>query len=174
MSHNEPAIGGASEDSDISDVYSEAAASTDTDDAPELMDFTDDQASATEADDAAAEEEEDEVVLVNVGACKSKPKSSAKPKSSQSKPKAGKGIDLSLPPIDTIEDIFADVGAKALRLGFSDVLKEFKGHHINVATMCSGYVKLSVRNMCETNTDFVHLLTGRGLLFWLWICFRKV
>jgi hypothetical protein len=110
LSDGEPPIGGASDDS-ASDVYSDATASTDTEDVAELMDLTDDQTSASEAADSAAEEEEEDVIVIEEPA-KSKPKSSSKTKSSQLKPKLGNGIDLSLPPIDRIEDIFEDMGRK--------------------------------------------------------------
>ncbi|KAH6643750.1 hypothetical protein C7974DRAFT_382135 [Boeremia exigua] len=50
----------------------------------------------------------------------------------------GKGIDLSLPPLDNILDITADMASKAIELGIGDVLQALKGRPINVATMCSG------------------------------------
>ncbi|KAF1941508.1 S-adenosyl-L-methionine-dependent methyltransferase [Clathrospora elynae] len=56
--------------------------------------------------------------------------------SSQSK--AGKGADLSLPPLSNINDIFEDLTDKAASLGLCDALANLKGGVIHVATMCSG------------------------------------
>ncbi|KAJ8114408.1 hypothetical protein OPT61_g3697 [Boeremia exigua] len=53
-------------------------------------------------------------------------------------PKQGKGIDLSLPPLDNISDIVADMASRSLELGLRDALLHLKGQPINVATMCSG------------------------------------
>ncbi|KAF2271565.1 uncharacterized protein EI97DRAFT_387612 [Westerdykella ornata] len=50
---------------------------------------------------------------------------------------AGKGIDLNLPPLHNIEEIFEDMASKALKLGLASALKDI-GRPINVATMCSG------------------------------------
>lgn len=55
-----------------------------------------------------------------------------------SQKRAGKGIDLDLPPLNNISDLFADMSAKASRLGLCKVLENLDGHAINVATMCSG------------------------------------
>lgn len=53
-------------------------------------------------------------------------------------PKPGKGVDLSLPPLDNIFDITADMASRAVKLGLSDVLTRLEERPINVATMCSG------------------------------------
>lgn len=60
----------------------------------------------------------------------SRQKPRTKKKAAQTAPRTGKGIDLSLPPMDTIEDIFEDMGARALQMGLSNVLNEPEGHHI--------------------------------------------
>ncbi|KAF1931765.1 uncharacterized protein M421DRAFT_90003 [Didymella exigua CBS 183.55] len=57
---------------------------------------------------------------------------------SQLPPKQGKGLDLSLPPLNNIRDITADMTSKAIKLGLSEVLQSLDGRSINVATMCSG------------------------------------
>lgn len=51
--------------------------------------------------------------------------------------KGGKGIDLDLPPINTIEDAFADMAQNAAELGLCNILQKLDGV-LNVATMCSG------------------------------------
>ena len=48
------------------------------------------------------------------------------------------GVDLSLPPLHKIEDIFDDLTANAVRQGFPAVLDHLKGRKLKVATMCSG------------------------------------
>ncbi|KAF1848463.1 uncharacterized protein K460DRAFT_308788 [Cucurbitaria berberidis CBS 394.84] len=70
-------------------------------------------------------------------------KTSAKPRkpvtiAKSSQKTAGKGIDLNLPPINNINDVFADMTARAVELGLCEALKNLKGQVINVATMCSG------------------------------------
>jgi site-specific DNA-cytosine methylase len=63
-------------------------------------------------------------------------KSSAVGKSSSN----GRGVDTSLPPLDNIDDCFADMVAKASKLGLEKaVLNLVTGKRdLNVATMCSG------------------------------------
>ncbi|KAF3010718.1 hypothetical protein E8E13_006591 [Curvularia kusanoi] len=56
----------------------------------------------------------------------------------QSNPKQGKGVDLSLPPLDNIQDIVAAMATQAIELGLRSALEKLKGRPINVATMCSG------------------------------------
>lgn len=46
--------------------------------------------------------------------------------------------DFSEPPLNNIEDIFADLAGKATQLGLLSALKKLKSRPINVATMCSG------------------------------------
>jgi len=54
------------------------------------------------------------------------------------KPKAGKGIDFSLPPLDNVKDCFSDLAAKALSHGFGAALSKLGTTTLKVATMCSG------------------------------------
>lgn len=55
-----------------------------------------------------------------------------------SKPKAGKGIDFSLPPLDNVKDCFSDLAAKGLSHGLDRALMKFGSKKLRVATMCSG------------------------------------
>ncbi|KAF1836344.1 hypothetical protein BDW02DRAFT_616202 [Decorospora gaudefroyi] len=55
-----------------------------------------------------------------------------------SRKRAGKGIDLSLPPLDNIGDCISDMTANAVEHGFAEALSSLKGRAIRVATMCSG------------------------------------
>ncbi|CBY02282.1 hypothetical protein LEMA_P010690.1 [Plenodomus lingam JN3] len=52
--------------------------------------------------------------------------------------KAGKGIDLGLPPINNIKDCFTDLAAKGIILGLGEALKNLGPTPIKVGTMCSG------------------------------------
>ncbi|ODH45084.1 hypothetical protein ACO22_00379 [Paracoccidioides brasiliensis] len=52
------------------------------------------------------------------------------------KPKPG--LNLSLPPISKIEDIFDDISINAERYGFNSVLEHIGSRELRVATMCSG------------------------------------
>ncbi|KAH7390665.1 hypothetical protein BKA66DRAFT_580830 [Pyrenochaeta sp. MPI-SDFR-AT-0127] len=52
--------------------------------------------------------------------------------------RVGKGIDLSLPPLHSIDAIFADIATRAIQLGLCKALENLGGHPINIATMCSG------------------------------------
>ncbi|KAH7118782.1 hypothetical protein B0J11DRAFT_75237 [Dendryphion nanum] len=47
-------------------------------------------------------------------------------------------INLSLPPLTDIKDIFSDMVANAMKKGLSSALKDIKDRPLNVATMCSG------------------------------------
>jgi site-specific DNA-cytosine methylase len=47
-----------------------------------------------------------------------------------------KGLDIGLPPLSTINDIYKDITTKALALGLKDALKTMP--RLRVATMCSG------------------------------------
>lgn len=55
-----------------------------------------------------------------------------------SNPKQGKGVDLSLPPLNNMHDIVAAMATQAIKLGLRNALEKLKGRPINVATMCSG------------------------------------
>lgn len=59
-------------------------------------------------------------------------------KRSQIPPGPAKYLDESLAPMDSLEDIFQDLVAKALSLGFADVLRRLGGRPLRVATVCSG------------------------------------
>lgn len=61
-------------------------------------------------------------------------------KNANSKPYAsGRNcLDLTLPPISDIREIFLDITLKALKEGLSGVIEKFVGKQINVATLCSG------------------------------------
>ncbi|KAF2007825.1 hypothetical protein P154DRAFT_418581 [Amniculicola lignicola CBS 123094] len=65
--------------------------------------------------------------------------SEQRPKASKRIPtkKANKYIDLSLPPLSDIDDIFSDLTEKALHLGLDSVVADLD-RPLNVATSCSG------------------------------------
>lgn len=47
-------------------------------------------------------------------------------------------LALHLPPMHTLEEIFNDLAAKALSLGFGDVVKRLGDRPLRIATVCSG------------------------------------
>ncbi|KAF2862269.1 hypothetical protein K470DRAFT_293732 [Piedraia hortae CBS 480.64] len=49
-----------------------------------------------------------------------------------------KGIDMSLPPLSDINEIFMDITQKAVNKGILDVTTRFRGSKLRAATMCSG------------------------------------
>lgn len=53
-------------------------------------------------------------------------------------PGPAKYLDESLPPMDSLEAIFQDLVAKAMSLGFADVLQRLGDRPLRVATVCSG------------------------------------
>jgi site-specific DNA-cytosine methylase len=125
---------------DDSDAYvSNASVESEIDQDSVLGESVDE--SSTMDDGSGVDEDEDEgEEPISVGADTRASKSAKKSSTRRdgSTPKAGKGIDFSLPPLGNIEDIFADLASKAVELGLTDVIKKLNGRHINVATMCSG------------------------------------
>jgi site-specific DNA-cytosine methylase len=71
-----------------------------------------------------------------------RPKSGAKKTSiKQKSAKLGpsrRDLDLSLPPIENIRDIFSDITTKAIHAGLDRVVEHIKDRPLRVATMCSG------------------------------------
>ena len=49
-----------------------------------------------------------------------------------------KGLDLTLPPLSDIKDIFTDLTGNALTLDFGDAVQKLGSRPLRVATMCSG------------------------------------
>jgi hypothetical protein len=47
-------------------------------------------------------------------------------------------LALHLPPMHTLEEIFNDLAAKALSLGFGEVVKRLESRPLRIATVCSG------------------------------------
>ncbi|KAK3061597.1 hypothetical protein LTS18_005844, partial [Coniosporium uncinatum] len=83
--------------------------------------------------------EEDDGLLA-VHESKAKGESMSKRASTQALESVGssKSLDLSLPPMSRIEDMFLDLTKKAMNEGFGDVLEHLGGRHLRFATMCSG------------------------------------
>ena len=140
FSDEEPEVGDVDVDEEESDAFmSNASDETDEDEDFVFANLAIETSSAEEENSAEEDVEEElegeDIIPTDNGPIKSKPRSKTKKALTQ---KLGKGIDLNLPPLNTIEDAFIDMAAKAMQLGISDVLKELNGRHINVATMCSG------------------------------------
>jgi site-specific DNA-cytosine methylase/SNF2 family DNA or RNA helicase len=122
---------------DESDVYESCASSPETlsGEEFEFEELADEQSSVE--GEARSESDEEEI---NAAIESDVPKSKLHARSKQKIPnvQAGKGIDFNLPPISNIDDAFKDMTAKAVELGFADVIAKLDGRQINVATMCSG------------------------------------
>lgn len=71
-----------------------------------------------------------------------------------------KYLDERLPPMDSLEDIFQDLVAKALDLGFADVLRRLGDRPLRVATVCSGTespllaLEMIMQGMFQIHLDF--------------------
>ena len=65
------------------------------------------------------------------------------------------GLDLNLPPLHNIDDMFRDITQTALGLGLKDVLHHLDGKQLCVATMCSGTESplLALESSCDALTD---------------------
>jgi site-specific DNA-cytosine methylase len=79
-----------------------------------------------------------------------------------------KGLNTELPPLSSIEDIFKDITAKALRLGLREALKKTPVP-LRVATMCSGtespllaieMVQDALRSLGESELSIEHLFSA--------------
>jgi hypothetical protein len=133
---SDPDVGLASKEEDESDVYN--APATDEEEESELeieLAFSDEQASIM-SDAESLDSIVDEDVI---------PAEDEKPKANLRKnvktgdsARAGKGIDLSLPPLSSIQECMSDMTAKAVELGLCEALEGLGDRPIRVATMCSG------------------------------------
>lgn len=83
----------------------------------------------SEGDDSDAEE------VVQITMNENSPHNSG---NKQPQKKMHKGLNLSLPPLSNIEDIFADMAARAMQLGLCKALEHIGYKELKVATMCSG------------------------------------
>ena len=50
----------------------------------------------------------------------------------------GNELDLNLPPLSDVADMFRDITKNALTLGLMEVIKLFSDRHLRIATMCPG------------------------------------
>lgn len=70
---------------------------------------------------------------------KRRKRNSPKPQANGAKPRTSKrDLDLSLPPLAHIEDIFLDITKKALAQGLDQAIGHLKGGALKIGTMCSG------------------------------------
>ncbi|KAF2631544.1 hypothetical protein BU25DRAFT_384913 [Macroventuria anomochaeta] len=122
------------EDDDDEEMWNPEAdeeSEVDDDEESEVDDAEEFDAAAETSADEDGDEEDIEPELATTSRRRSQP-------SSTSAPKQGKGIDLSLPPLNDIHDITADMASRAVGLGLCDAIRKLEGRPINVATMCSG------------------------------------
>lgn len=78
---------------------------------------------------------DEDVSLVEADQARANPRKKIKTGESS---RTGKGIDLSLPPLASIQECMSDMTAKAVQLGLCKALESLEGRPIRVATMCSG------------------------------------
>ncbi|KAL5120891.1 hypothetical protein ACEQ8H_001078 [Pleosporales sp. CAS-2024a] len=99
----------------------------------DLEDLDDERSSSIE-DSSPIEDEQ----VASVSEPRTEPRTKPRATHTSNAVSEGKGIDLTLPPIDNVQDAFADMAAVAVQLGLDVALKGLSGRRINVATMCSG------------------------------------
>jgi len=125
------------EDEDVSDIYS----SPKTDEEEEESEAEIDAASSDEEASGASDSEsldvsfDEDVIPVEDDQPKPNPRRNTK---TGEPSRAGKGIDLSLPPLSNIQDCMFDMTARAVNLGLCEALQNLGERPIRVATMCSG------------------------------------
>jgi len=80
-----------------------------------------------------------------------------------------KGLDLSLPPLFEVKDIFTDATKKALALGLDKSIKNLFGRRLRVATMCSGtespllalqMISEALRDLGEDTIEVEHIFSA--------------
>ena len=92
--------------------------------------------SAGEAPNTVDDEDDEEIVDF---AQLAKPKPASRPRRPAAATTVSRtGLDLSLPPVSRIDDIFLDLTSRALKLGLEKAVQSVGTSSIRVATMCSG------------------------------------
>lgn len=129
VSYVEAPINDASDSEDIEDkaTASDSYTSPASDNESESMDAAESSEATTLTDEEA----------VDNAFTRPRKRKSTTSRKACGKPKPGKGVDLSLPPLDNVEDIFGDMASQALHLGLGEALENVR-RPLNVATMLSG------------------------------------
>lgn len=133
----------AHSDASDSDEYTDST-TDDENEEDEDVELTDDDENISEEDDVnedirmEVDTEVDELAEIDDAKEVLENQRKKKRVESASQPKAGKGIDLSLPPLNSVEDCFADLTANGLLHGLAEALVGLGDTCIKVATMCSG------------------------------------
>jgi len=124
------------EDEDVSDIYSSPTTDEEEEESEAEIEpaFSDEASGASDAESLDISIDED-VIPVEDDQPKPNPRRNTKTGESS---RAGKGIDLSLPPLSNIQDCMFDMTAKAVNLGLCEALQSLGERPIRVATMCSG------------------------------------
>lgn len=95
--------------------------------------------SDTSADERSAEVMDlDDEPEISVQKAHPKPQRPKRKDTASKRPARSRGIDASLPPLSSIEDIFKDITERAMSKGLRKTLKALDGHELRIATMCSG------------------------------------
>lgn len=120
---------------DIEDDYqSSSSASDESDDIEEEEDSEDDVKTTARRRPTAQPHSENSVAQSDLDG--TEPKRMSKEMKNLITTK--KGLDLDLPPLHEIEDIFQDLTSRALPLGLDEAVKSLQKTRLRVATMCSG------------------------------------
>lgn len=91
------------------------------------------------SDDEIEEASDLDIDIAEEPTTKKRKLNSSKPQAQDTKPRTSRrDLDLNLPPLAHIEDIFLDITKKALAKGFDQAVGHLKGSALKVGTMCSG------------------------------------
>jgi site-specific DNA-cytosine methylase len=92
--------------------------------------------------DPVLSSDHDEMELDDIEPSPPRAKPTAKKKAAKILPaslgSSRRDLDLDLPPIDNVRDIFSDITSKAVRAGLDTAMQQLGNRPIRIATMCSG------------------------------------
>ncbi|KAI4612008.1 hypothetical protein J4E80_007460 [Alternaria sp. BMP 0032] len=136
MSNQDLGLAAEDEDEDVSDIYSSPTTDEEEESEPEVeLASSDEEASGTSNAGSLDVSMDEDIIPVEDNQPKANPRRNTKTGESA---RAGKGIDLSLPPLSNIQECMSDMTVKAMELGLCEALESLGGRSIRVATMCSG------------------------------------
>jgi len=124
------------EDEDVSDIYNVPTSDEEEESEADIEPASaDEEASSTSDAESLDLLSDEDAGPVEDDQARSNPRKKIKTGESS---RTGKGIDLSLPPLASIQECMSDMTAKAVELGLCKALESLGGRPIRVATMCSG------------------------------------
>ncbi|KAB2572419.1 DNA repair protein RAD5 [Lasiodiplodia theobromae] len=139
-SPDESDAGDAIDDDEESDYAEpEAPASSPSEEFDSDSEPTASAESDTSADERGAEVMDlDDEPEISVQKVPPKPQRAKRKDAASKRPARPRGIDASLPPLSSIEEIFKDITERAMSKGLRKTLKALNRHELRIATMCSG------------------------------------